>query len=81
MEKYYVIHIILDNETNRGYSIYVIANSEEDALEKAKKEELFTSEYDFEDVDYIEEINEEEYKKATNYRNMTAWEFVSRYNM
>ncbi len=66
MEKYYDIHVVYDEESNEGYSLFVVANSKEDAIKKAKNEGLFVSEYDFEDVDYIEEISKDEYDIATN---------------
>lgn len=66
MEKYYDIHVVYDDENNEGYSIFVVANDKEDAIRKAKSEKMFVSEYDYEDINYIEEINKDEYNLATN---------------
>lgn len=63
--KYYEIHIVLDDETRNGYSIFVSDFNKKNAVEKAKEENLFSSEYDYEDIDYIREIDKEEYERAT----------------
>lgn len=63
--KYFDIHVVYDDENGEGYSIFVIAKNKDEALSKARNEKLFVSEYDFEDIDYIEEIDKEEYDRAT----------------
>ena len=63
--KYFDIHVVYDNENNEGYSIFVVVENKDEALLKARNEKLFVSEYDFKDIDYIEEINKEEYDRAT----------------
>lgn len=63
--KYFDIHVVYDNENREGYSIFIVAENKDEALSKARNEKLFVSEYDFEDIDYIEEIDKEEYDRAT----------------
>ena len=63
--KYFDIHVVYDDKNNEGYSIFVEAESKDDAMYKAKNDNLFTSKGDFEDIDYIEEIDKEEYNRAT----------------
>ena len=40
------------------------ARNEDEAIKKAKDNKMFTFEYDYEDIDYIEEIDKEEYEEA-----------------
>ncbi len=65
--KYFDIHVNFTPETRKtnGYSIFVeCEGTEADALMKAEKEHLFTSDGDIEDIDYIYELSESEYKMA-----------------
>lgn len=64
-EEHFDINIVYDDENGEGYSIFVAAKNKDEALLKAKNEKLFVAEYDFEDIDYIEEIDKEEYDRAT----------------
>ena len=61
MKKYFDIHVTYGNKDGDGYSIPIIANSEEDARQKAINENLFEYEDDVNDIDYIEEITQEDY--------------------
>lgn len=61
MEKYFDIHVTYGEKDGDGYSIFIIANNEEDAKQKAVNEKLFEYEYDVNDIDYIEEITQEDY--------------------
>lgn len=61
MKKYFDIHVTYGEKDGDGYSIPIIANSEEDAKQRAINEELFEYEDDVNDIDYIEEITKEEY--------------------
>lgn len=61
MEKYFDIHVTYGNKDGDGYSIPIIANSEKDAKQRAINENLFEYEDDVNDIDYIEEITQEEY--------------------
>ena len=63
MEKYFDIHVTYGNKDGDGYSIPIIANSEEDAKKRAINERLFEYEDDVNDIDYIEEITKDEYSE------------------
>ena len=63
--KYFDIHVVYDDESGEGYSVFVIAKNKDEAIKTAKDNKMFVSEYDFEDIDYIEEINKDEYDRAT----------------
>lgn len=59
--KYFEIHTFYDNE---GYSVFVDAEDKDKAIQKAKDNKMFVSEYDYEHIDYVEEINKDEYDRA-----------------
>ena len=66
--KYYDIHINYDGtKEGAGYSIFVKANvsSEDEVLQYAIDNHLFEEDGDEKYVDYVEEINEEDYHDAT----------------
>ena len=63
MEQYFDIHVTYGEKDGDGYSIPIIANSEEEAKQKAIDENLFEYEDDVNDIDYIEEISKEDYKQ------------------
>lgn len=60
--KYFDIHVAYSDDA--GYSIFVAAENEDAAVEKANINKLFVDEYDFEDIDYIQKISKEEYDRA-----------------
>lgn len=63
--KHYDIHITYDSTRDgAGYSIFVKANNEDEALQHAIDNQLFEEKGDEKYVDYIEEIDEEDYYKA-----------------
>lgn len=62
--KYFEIHVSYDESD--GYSIFVEAESKEKAVQKAVSDKLFYTEFDSEDVDYIEEITYDEYSRAVS---------------
>jgi hypothetical protein len=59
--KYFEIHTFYDNE---GYSVFVDAEDKDKAIQKAKDNRMFVSEHDCEHIDYVEEIDKDEYDKA-----------------
>ena len=61
MEIYFDIHVTYGEKDGDGYSIPIIANNEEEAKQKAIDGKFFEYEDDVNDIDYIEEITEEEY--------------------
>ena len=63
MEKYFDIHVTYGEKDGDGYSIFIIANDEKEAKQKAVDEKLFEYEYDVNDFDYIEEITQEDYNE------------------
>ena len=63
MEKYFDIHVKYGDKDGDGYSIPIIANSKEDAKQRAINERLFEYEDDVHNIDYIEEITKDEYSE------------------
>lgn len=63
MEKYFDLHVKYGDKDGDGYSIPIIANSKEDAKQRAISERLFEYEDDVYDIDYIEEITKNEYNE------------------
>ena len=66
--KYYDIHVNYDGiKDGAGYSIFVKANvsSEDEALQYAIDNHLFEEDGDEKYVDYVKEIDEEDYHDAT----------------
>lgn len=63
MEKYFDIHVTYGEKEEDGYSIFIIANNKEEAKQKAVDKKLFEYEYDVNDIDYIEEITQEDYNE------------------
>ena len=63
--RYFEIHVVYDDESGEGYSIFVIAENKDTAVRTARDKKMFASEFDFEDIDYICEIDKEEYDRAT----------------
>lgn len=66
--RYYDIHVNYDGiKDGAGYSIFVKANvsNEDEALKYAINNHLFAEKGDEKYVDYIEEIDEEDYCDAT----------------
>ncbi len=66
--RYYDIHVNYDGaKDGAGYSIFVNANveNEAEALQYAINNHLFEKDGDEKYVDYIEEIDEEDYCDAT----------------
>lgn len=63
MEKYFDIHVKYGDKDKDGYSIPIIANSKEDAKQRAINERFFEYEDDVYDIDYIEEITKGEYSE------------------
>lgn len=65
--KYFDIHVNYDEtEDGAGYSVFVGANvaNENEALQYAVNNHLFTEDGDEQCVDYVDEIDEEEYHDA-----------------
>lgn len=65
--KYFDIHVCYGHKDGDGYSIPIIATDEDDAKARAVKEKLFEFEEDVHDIDYIEEISEEEYNEMKGF--------------
>ena len=59
--KYFEIHTFYDNE---GYSVFVDAENKGKAIQKAKDNKMFVSGYDCEHIDYVKEVDKDEYDKA-----------------
>ena len=60
---YYKIHVTYGSGDSDGYTIPIAVNGlQEDAIDKAEKENLFIDPRDVLHIDYIEEITREEYE-------------------
>ena len=62
--KYYDIHMIVKNDWKEGYSVFVKANDEDEAIEIMINEHLYEEPEDLDNIDYIGEITEKEYNEA-----------------
>lgn len=62
--RYFDIHVTYGDKDGDGYSIPVAINgNEEDAIKKAKEDNMFEYEEDIENIDYIDEMSEEDFKE------------------
>ena len=61
--KYFAVHVTYGNGDSDGYSIPVMAENEEEAKRIAWDNDLFEFSDDIHNVDYVEEINKEEYQQ------------------
>lgn len=59
--KFYDVHFQPDPKS--GYSVFVEAEDEENAIEIIKVKEMYEYEEDLNYIDYIEEISEDEYNE------------------
>ena len=66
--KYYEIHVTYGPSDSDGYSIVVaIENGDEEAaVEKAIDNGMFEEICDIDNIDYVEELSEEEYMQMTS---------------
>ena len=64
MKKYYDVHFVVHNDCKEGYSVFVEAGSENEAVEVITNEHLYEEPEDLDNIDYIDEITEKEYKEA-----------------
>ena len=62
--KYYDIHMIVEDDCKEGYSVFVKANDENEAVEIMTNEHLYEEPEDLDNIDYIDEITEKEYNEA-----------------
>ena len=62
--RYFDIHVTYGDKDGKGYSIPVAINgNEEDAIKKAKEDNMFEYEEDIKNIDYIDEMSEEDFKE------------------
>lgn len=66
--KYYDIHMTVEGDCKPGYSVFVEASNENKAVQVMKDNHLYEEEEDLENIDYIEEITENEYNEAKGIR-------------
>ena len=68
--KYYGIHVTTGGKDSGGYTVPIAVNdneTENEVIVKAKQEQLFELENDINNVDYVEEVTEEEYMLIFQY--------------
>ena len=61
-KKYFDVHMYIDNDSKEGYSIFLMADSIKQALDIIRREALYEDEKDLNNIDYIGEITEQEFK-------------------
>lgn len=61
-KKYFDVHMHIDNDSKEGYSIFLMADSIKQALDIIRREALYEDEKDLNNIDYIGEITEQEFK-------------------
>ena len=59
--KYYDIHMTVEDDCKIGYSVFVAANNENEAVEIMTNEHLYEEPEDLDNIDYVGEITEKEY--------------------
>lgn len=63
---YYDIHMVVHGDSKEGYSVFVEASSENEAIEIMTNNHLYEEPEDLSNIDYVGEISEEEYRAATS---------------
>ena len=65
MTRYYDIHMIIDDndDCKEGYSIFVSASSEHEAIQFIIDNQLYEDISDLKNIDYIGEISKNEYEQ------------------
>ena len=61
---YYDIHITVKDDCKEGYSVFVKASDENEAVQIMIDNHLYEEAEDLDNIDYIGEISEREYKEA-----------------
>ena len=64
-KRFFDIHIQYGKKDGDGYSIPIVARSKEDAIAQAKANNLFEYEDDVKDIDYVNELSQEEFEAMT----------------
>lgn len=59
--KYFDVHMTVYGDCKPGYSVFVAAEDENEAVEIMTNEHLYEEPEDLNNIDYIDEITEEEY--------------------
>ena len=61
-KKFFDVHMHIDNVSKEGDSIFLMADSIKQALDIIRREALYEDEKDLNNIDYIGEITEQEFK-------------------
>ena len=56
----YAVYFKVYNDSKTGYSVFVKANSEKEAIDIIKRKKLYEDEEDLDNIGYIDEITEED---------------------
>lgn len=62
--KYWDIHFVVHGDCKPGYSVFVEATNEQEALDIVRDEHLYEEPEDLSNIDYIDEITQKEYLEA-----------------
>jgi len=61
---YYDIHMTVEDDCKEGYSVFVEASDENEAVQIMTDNHLYEEAEDLDNIDYIDKISEREYKEA-----------------
>ena len=61
---YYDIHMVVKDDCKEGYSVFVEASAENEAVQIMIDNHLYEEAEDLDNIDYVGEISEKEYKEA-----------------
>lgn len=56
----YAVYFKVQDDSKTGYSVFVKAGSEQEAIDRIQKEKLYEAEEDLDNIDSIYEITEED---------------------
>lgn len=62
--KYFDIYMTVEDDCKEGYSVFVKANDENEAVEIMTNKHLYEEPEDLNNIDYVNEITEREYNEA-----------------
>jgi hypothetical protein len=65
--KYYDIYMTIEDDCKEGYSVFVAAKNEDEAIKKLKDEELYEDEEDLDNIKSVTEISYEDFQLASSH--------------
>lgn len=77
--KYYDIHMVVKDDCKEGYSVFLAMPDnagEGDAIAKMKDEHLYEEPEDLDNIDYIGEVSEKEFKEARGIHDIYNFDII-----